>query len=105
LWWQIASESALNYAIATMRPAHLAPSDTELVAKLVSGSGLGNKGDSLAQVKVSITYTVDALNLDQIDMIVLISQATSVSQNSTIHMQTWGPTFLLLFVRHNGSIL
>ena len=73
-----------------MRPANFTPIDSEFVAKLVRGLSLGNKGDLLSEVKGSIFHTIDALDFNQIDFVVLIGETALKAKNGAIDMKLRG---------------
>jgi hypothetical protein len=83
---QIPSETAPHNTIGSMGPGNLAPSDSEFVSSFISSLCLGDKGDLLAQVEISVFLAVDTLNFDQTDTVVLGPKTTLVAKDGSVHM-------------------
>lgn len=89
LWRKVASESASDNSIGSVRSADLAPVNSEFVSELVGGFSLGDEGNLLSEVKVNIILGVDSLNFDQTDTVVLGSKTTLVTKDGTVNMKLW----------------
>ena len=86
---QVSSESALNDAVGSVCSADLAPGDTELVAGLVSLFGLGDEGNLLSHVPLSIGGVVNVLDLDQRHILVLVAKTAAVTKDGAINVKLW----------------
>jgi hypothetical protein len=69
-----------------MRTTNFTPVDTELVTKFISSIGLGDERHSLAKIEIDVFFGIHTLDFNQTDTIVLITQSTLVSKDSTINM-------------------
>lgn len=87
---QISSESASDDTVGTMSSADLAPVDSEFVSIFIGTLCLGNKGHSLAEVKVHIIFGVDTLDFDQTDIVVLVAETALVTKDGTVYVKAWG---------------
>jgi hypothetical protein len=87
---KIPSEATPHNSIATVSSGDLAPVDSEFVAKLVGSICLGNKSNTLSEVKINIGLGVNSLNFDQTDIVVLVTETTLVAKDGTIDMKLCG---------------
>ena len=87
LRWQVSSKSASDDSIRTMSPADLAPVHSEFVSILVGFFYLGNEGYSLPEVEVNIILRIEALDLDQTHIVVLVAKATLVAKDGTVYVK------------------
>lgn len=87
---QVSSESASDHTVGTVSSAYLAPVDSEFVAVPVCRFRLGDEGYPLAEVKLDVFLGIHALDFDQTNVVVLVTQATLVSKNGAIYMKTRG---------------
>lgn len=73
-----------------MGTADLSPVDAERAVLC-----FGDKGNSLAHVKVRIGLAIGSLDLDQRDGGVLRTKSTLVTQNGTVHVQARRSLFIV----------
>lgn len=90
LWWQVSLESATDDTIGSVSSGNLSPVDAELVAVFVCRGTLGDKGDLLSEIEFSIGLGVDALNLDQRNVVVLVTKTSLVTQDGTFNVKSGG---------------
>jgi hypothetical protein len=94
LWGQVSVESATNDTIGSVSSAHLSPVDAELVAVFVSSGSLGDERNLLSVVEFSSLLGVNALDLEQRNVIVLVTETSLEAEDSGIAMKTdrslWG---------------
>ena len=79
---QVTAEAASDDTIGTVSSADLSPIDAERAVLC-----LGDKSNSLAQVKISICLAIAALDLNQRNIGILRTEGTLVAQNGGIYMQ------------------
>ena len=87
---QISSESASNNAVGSMSSANLAPVHSELVSVLIGGLGLGDEGNTLSKVEVNLFLTVNSLDFDKTDTVVLVAKTALVTKDGTVNVKLWG---------------
>lgn len=85
---QVASERASNDSIGPVGTHDLTPIDTVLFLIAAAIRILGDKGHFFAMVKFGIFFTVDALDFNKADIIVLSAETSLESKHGTIHVQT-----------------
>lgn len=91
LRWQIASETASDDSIGTVRTGDLSPSDAELLlSRLGIGFGSGHKGDLLSAVELCIVLGVDVSDFDERNVVVLVSVSPLVSEDGTVDEESRG---------------
>lgn len=95
---KIATETAANDAVGAMASTNFAPRDTKLVSKLVGFTGLGNKGNLFAIIKLCILGGIDTPDFNERHVIVLVTKTSLESQNGTIYVETRRP--LCIFCCH-----
>jgi len=72
-----------------MCSADFTPVDSEFVSKLVSSLCLGDESDFLSKVKFDILLTVNSLNFDQTDIVVLVSESALETKDGTVDVKLW----------------
>ena len=72
-----------------MSSADLSPIDAELVAVFVSGGSLGDKGNLLSIIELSSGLVINALDLDQRHVVVLVAETSLETKDSTINVKAW----------------
>jgi hypothetical protein len=72
-----------------MSSADFAPVNSEFVSVFIRGLCLGDECHSLSEVKVDILLGIDALDLDQTDIVVLVAETALVTENGTIYVKAW----------------
>ena len=70
-----------------MSPADLAPVDTELVAVLVRCLALGDECDALSEVEIDLLLRIDALDLYETNIVVLVAESTLVTEDGSVDMK------------------
>lgn len=84
---QISIKLALHNSIASMRPAHTSPIDTEF-ASVLSGRGcLGDVGDALSEVEGGFFFGVDSLDFDEGGVVVLGAEAAFVAEDGAVDVE------------------
>ncbi len=90
LWGKISSESASDNTVGSVSPAYLAPVDSVFVSVFISDVSLCDKGNSLSEVKVNLLFRVDASDLQQTDIVVLVAKSALEAENGGINVKTRG---------------
>lgn len=89
LWRQVSAESATNNSIGSVSSADLSPIDAELVAVFVSGGSLGDKGNLLSVIELGSGLVINALDLDQRHIVVLVAETSLETKDGTINVKAW----------------
>lgn len=91
-----------------MSPTNLSPIHSELRSILASiGRYLGDVGDLLAEVELSIFFGVEALDFDEGGVVVLVAEAAFVAEDGAVDVEAdWGGVlfghlFILFCVERN----
>ena len=93
---EVPRELAPDDAVATVTPANAPPIDPELRSVLAPrGRDLGDERDALAEVEFHLLLRVDALDLDEGGVVVLIAQSSLVPEDGAIAVETGGLGVLL----------
>lgn len=72
-----------------MSSADLSPIDAELVAIFVSSGSLGDKRNLLSVIELSSDLIVNALDLDQRHVVVLVAETSLETKDSAINVKAW----------------
>ena len=72
-----------------MSSADLSPIDAEFVAIFVSSGSLGDKRNLLSVIELSSNLIINALDLDQRHIVVLVTETSLESKNGAINVKTW----------------
>ena len=85
-----AGELGPDNSVSSVGSADLAPDYAELGSVLSGLLGLGDVRDLLSEVKVNVLLGVDAADLDEGGVVVLVAEAALVSEVDTLDVQTGG---------------
>jgi len=94
LGWEVLGELASDGAGVTVRSADLAPDDSGSVSSFGNVSGVGlclrlvDVSDSFAKVEGGVFLVVDALELDERGLLVLVSETSSVTGEDSLSVKT-----------------
>ena len=84
---KVSTEPAPDDTVRTMSPADLAPVDTELVTVLVRCLALGDECDTLSEVEIDLLLRIDALDLYETDIVVLVAESTLVTEDGSVDVK------------------
>jgi hypothetical protein len=73
-----------------MSSANFTPVHSEFVSILVGSLDLGNKGNTLSEVKVNILLAINSLDFDKTDTVVLVAKTALVAKDGTVNVKLWG---------------
>jgi len=81
-------ELGLHNTVSSVSPAHLSPVDAELGTGLGALGSLGNVSNLLSEVEVDGLLAVDATNLDEGGVVVLVPEATFEAKVDAFDVKT-----------------
>jgi hypothetical protein len=84
---KVVAELGLDDTVSTMSTGDTAPDNTDLAAVNLT-LGTVDVSDALAEVELSISRSLDTLNLDERGVLVLVALGTLVAQNTALAVKT-----------------